>query len=184
MAYQTLRSSSERKKYDKDRKGYILGGELDPIVSWDEQFAENASGTDSGSDSDDDDSEEEEEEEMKPDTFRLEIYKESTSWVAELFTNPYDTLSISKINRLNEVITKRNKKDGLQEGEFLISINVLRAISIAAKWAAGSLRLQEKVEKQLEMTIRINGYPQQWLALLPWIENKRPNLLEEGLSSE
>jgi hypothetical protein len=81
---------------------------------------------------------------MKPDTFRLEIYKESTPWVRKLFTNPYDSLSISKIKRLNKVITKRNMKDGLQEGEFLISINVLRAIGIAAKWAAGSLRLRDK----------------------------------------
>ena len=60
MAYQVLSDSEKRKEYNRNRKEYKLRGELDPIALWDEKFAENASGTDSGSESDSDDSEEEE----------------------------------------------------------------------------------------------------------------------------
>jgi hypothetical protein len=176
IAYQVLGNSSERARYDRNRKAYKLRGELDPIDLWDEEFAENASGTDSGSESDGDDSEQEEE--MKPDSFRLGIYKEATPWVRKLLADPRDSSTKSEIESLNKRIKKQNKKDGLKEGEFCISVNVLRSIGMQAGVAAKSLEkdpndkrakeLQEKLEKQFEKTIRINSYPREWLDCLPW----------------
>jgi hypothetical protein len=176
VAYQVLGNPSERARYDRNRTAYKLRGELDPIELWDEEFAENASGTDSGSESDGDDSEQEEE--MKPDSFRLGIYKEATPWVRKLLADPRDSSTKSEIETLNKRIKKQNKKDGLKEGEFCISVNVLRSIGMEAGVAAKSLEkdpndkrakeLQEKLEKQFEKTIRINSYPREWLDCLPW----------------
>ncbi|KAH7418755.1 hypothetical protein BKA64DRAFT_554761, partial [Cadophora sp. MPI-SDFR-AT-0126] len=176
-AYQVLGVAVERTKYDRNRETYKLRGELDPFVLWDEEFAENAAGTDSGSDSSGDDSEEDEEE-LRPDSFRLGIYKEATPWVRKLLADPRDSSTKAKIESLNKRITKQNKKDGFTKGEFLIGINVLRAIGMEAGVAVKSLKkdpnskrakeLQEKLEKQFEKTIRINSYPREWLDFLPW----------------
>jgi curved DNA-binding protein CbpA len=76
-AYQVLGDSSERARYDKNRKAYKLREELNLIDLWDEEFAKNASGTNSEPESDGDDNKEEGEE-IKPDSFRLRIYKEAT----------------------------------------------------------------------------------------------------------
>ncbi|KAH8650315.1 DnaJ domain-containing protein, partial [Tricladium varicosporioides] len=169
-AYQVLGDSLERTRYNRNRKAYKLRGELDPIDLWDEEFAENASGTDSGSESDGDDSEEEEE--MKPDSFRLGIYKEATPLVRKLLADPRDSSTKSEIESLNKRIKKQNKKDGFKEGEFCISVNVLRSIGMEAGVAAKYLEkdpddkqakeLQGRLEKQFEKTIRINSYPREW----------------------
>lgn len=192
-AYQVLGDSSERARYDRNRKAYKLRGELDPIDLWDEEFAENASGTDSEPESDGDDSEEEGEE-MKPDSFRLGIYKEATPWVRKLLADPRDSSAKSEIESLNKRINKQNKKDGLNKGEFCISVNVLRSIGMEAGVAAKSLEkepndkrakeLQEKLEKQFEKTIRINSYPREWLDCLPWSRKDKGKRRAEPASSK
>ena len=192
-AYQVLGNLSEKSRYDRNRKAYKLRGELDPIELWDEEFAENASGTDSGSESDGDDSEEDEEE-MKPDSFRLGIYKEATPWVRKLLADPRDSSTKSEIESLNKRIKKQNTKDGRKADEFFISINVLRSIGMEAGVAARSLEknpnnkrakeLQEKLEEQFEKTIRINSYPRQWLDCLPWSRKDKGKVRAETASSK
>jgi hypothetical protein len=153
------------------------------MVLWDEDFAANASGDDSGSeDDDDDDDEEEEEEEMKPDAFRLGLYREATPWVSKLLANNQDRSAKSALEGLNKQIKKQNKKEKINEGELLINLNVLRAIGIEAGVAAKALKedpnnerakeLQQKAEKQLGTTIRTNHYPPEWLNCLPWNDKK------------
>jgi hypothetical protein len=179
-AYAVLSDPAERARYNRKRDKYKLKKELDPYDLWDEEFAENASGSDSGSD---DSEQEEEEEEMKPDGFRLLMYKKATPWVRELLADHRDSLAISEIQSINERIKKRNKEDGFREGEFCVSVNVLRTIGMEAGVAAEYLEknpkderakeLQEKLEKQLEKIIRINLYPQEWLGCLPWSQKDR-----------
>ena len=76
---------------------------------------------------------------MKPDSFKLGIYKDATPWVQKLLVDPHDSSTKSEIGSLNKQIKKQNKKDGLKEGEFFISVNVLCSIRIEAGVAVKSL---------------------------------------------
>lgn len=222
-AYQVLSDSEERKEYDRNHKRYKLKGELDPIALWDENFAENASGNDSGSESGGDDSEEEEEA-MKPGKEWVKIYEEATPCVRNLLADPENSSSKSEIKRLNTQIKELNKKHNakvkklkekklegyrearyVKEDAFVIrDFNVLKSIGLDASKAVKSLEKdpkskrakesQEDLEDQLERTIRINSYPQEWLNCLPWSRkdkskrHKRPlpfsSLEEKGKGRE
>lgn len=171
-AYQVLGNSSERARYDRDRKAYKLRGELDPMVLWDEEFAENASGTDSGSESEGDDSEEEEEE-MEPEEEWLDIYEEATPLVRKLLVSRHSSKSESKIESLNETIEELNKaynrkakeynrtakSKGLQPkryikedaSSFFININVLKAIGMQVRAAVESLEKDPKDKRAKEL---------------------------------
>ena len=172
MAYQVLSDSEKRKEYNRNRKEYKLRGELDPIALWDEKFAENASGTDSGSESDGDDSEEEE---MKPGEKWVQIYQRATPFVRDLLANPESSKVKDEIKELNKEIEQLNQehnrhvkklKDNERRGHlaaryvkkdaFLISFNVLKFIGIQAILAVASLKEDpsnkqaKKVQKDLE----------------------------------
>jgi hypothetical protein len=129
---------------------------------------------------------------MKPDFFRLGIYKEATPWVRKLLADSCDFLTKSEIETLNKRIKKQNKKDGLKEGEFCISVNVLCSIGMEAGVAAKSLEkdpnnkqakeLQEKLKKQFEKTIQINLYSQEWLDCLLWSQKDKGKRRAEPVS--
>jgi hypothetical protein len=159
-AYQILRNPQERKAYEKDRKQYKLKGELDPLELWGEEFAENASGTDSDSSDRGDDSEDEEE--AKPDEYRRSIYREATPWVQALLENADDVKSISEIEGLNKKITKRNNKEGLKEKDFHIKSGFLVAIAQGANSLKDGYEL-EKLANQLVIWIYNNSYPAEWI---------------------
>lgn len=177
--------------YDYGRKTYKLRGVLDPVAMWDEKFADNASGTESDPSSSE---ESEEEDEAKPDAFRLGIYKEATPLVGKLLADPHDRATKSKLEALNRRIKKQNKNDGIDQGEFPINLNVLRAIGIEAEGASKSLakdpdnnnaeEMQTKLKKQLEKTIRINSYPAEWLNFMVGGQKDKGNEGDKPSSSK
>ena len=104
-----------------------------------------------------------------------------------LLSDPEDPTSRKEIQRLNKKIKKQNQIDRLADNKFLINNNVLRSIGTELKSATLALEQKpdsskareslEKLERQLDTTIRSNFYPKKWLDFLKEnrkSENKEP----------
>jgi hypothetical protein len=192
-----LSNSKERKKYNKKREDYKEQGLMDPLDLWvrvNAEFAANASGTDSGeSDSDDSDSGKHKHKEYKPDIFRMNIYKEATPFVHKLLKNPDDDECKSKIQSLNEKISKQNKKDRFEEDQFLIGLKFLRRTGLSARDAVASLKRDpndrkaknelKKLEKELDKWVEVNSYPPEWIGEPSSSHKKDKGKAREGESS-
>lgn len=170
---------------------------MDPLDLWvrvNAEFAANASGTDSGeSDSDDSDSEKHKHKEYKPDIFRMNIYKEATPFVHKLLRNPDDDECKSKIQSLNEKISKQNKKDRFEEDQFLIGLKFLGRTGLSARDAVASLKRDpndrkakselKKIEEELKKWVEVNSYPPEWIGEPSSSHKKDKGKAREGESS-
>jgi hypothetical protein len=158
---------------------------------WGEEFAENASGTDSDSSDRGDDSEDEEE--AKPDEYRRSIYREATPWVKAVLENPDDSNSRTEIESLNKKITKRNKKEMLKDTEFHIKTGFLVAFARNAALVfqtledPGDEKAKGEVQKlvlQLEIWLYNNSYPAEWIDISEDELKKRREEREEKKRQE
>ena len=199
-AYEVLKEPSERRKYNQELKGLKRRGKLDPPKNWDEDFALNASGADSNSDSSETDLDNSEDEEKSsklkqipmPSKIVLDLYDEATPWVEKLLSNPNDPKSRNKIDRINTKIKKQDQLEGLHQDEHNININVLRAIGMEVNSATQAIEKNPENSKakkslrdqedQLERTIRVHMYPQDWLNFLGG-NTRNPNNKPQKISS-
>lgn len=175
-AYTVLGERSSRRQYDKDHEKYQVPEEVNPQNLWDEEFHDNAFDGDTDPPSSDEEDDLDVDPNVKPDDQTLRIYRTATPVVAKYLSGEREAAYDNELERFNVALKKGNKGRKLAEDRFLISINVLKAISIelnhvfeAARKKEGRLDRQKLsvLEEQLEKIKRTYAYPEGWAIIIP-----------------
>ncbi|KAK4934987.1 DnaJ subfamily C member 1 [Elasticomyces elasticus] len=175
-AYEVLRSAESRREFDNNRERFepdqgLNAKNIFQNAGFDEDFAENAWGAESGGDESDEDNEVNEYLESPPDDQIRQLYAKATPYVNAFLGNLADMSSKSQIEKVNRRIQKKNQRHGVDAKNTAFSI-LVNSLGIISKDWQRVLRARdsgqddvenvEKVKESLQTLKRRNHYPDEW----------------------